>query len=119
GADGGRGLGRRRGRRRREALLRHRRYARVALIVGSAAARRGLEGDPAVAAQVHLGPRVGVAVEDTELAGRDLLARCEADGDAAGKVDGPCHRRVRPGELLAVAALGDEQETLEGVVAVA
>src|SRR5207248_4207873 len=39
--------------------------------------------------------------------------------DATWEVDGPGHRRVRPCELLAVPALGDEQESLQGVVAVA
>ena len=80
-------------------------HAGVAGGVGVAAAGRGLERHPAVLAEVHLGPGVGVAAEHLEGAGVGgvLVAPREADGHPGRDAEAPGHGGEGAGELLAVA----------------
>ncbi len=120
GAGGAGGVGRHRGGGalvRRGLLLGH---VGVGLGVGCPPTGRGLEGDPAVLAQPHLGPGVGVLALDQVAVRvvRVLDAGGEADRHPGRQAGGAGHRRERAGELLAVAP-AHLQEVDDGVVTVA
>ncbi len=80
--------------------------------------RGRVEGDPADVGEERLDPGVGVEVAHDVLAAVGVEAPGgEARGDPRGHARHPQQQRHRPGELLAVALVGVEEERVERDVA--
>src|SRR5207237_1299921 len=84
-----------------ERAARRRRHRRMRFANGTPSTHRSRAATAAMADA--LGPRVGLLAGDVvEAVGLQLAGR-EANGDAGWDPERPGHRRVRAGELLAVA----------------